>query len=179
MCETMTTPANCSKQCATCKEHHMERCGQAAAMSAIEQAREALALLIDSLPPGYCLPPAVAAYCANTDLQYRGPIEMHDLVSITERQLLFSKRTFGPGERTRGIVDHISNELLEIMQSKGKDLMEWIDVIILALDGAWREGFKPDEIARALHEKQTVNEGRKWPDWRKCDKSRAIEHIRN
>lgn len=93
------------------------------------------------------------------------------------RQYDFSMKTFGPEIRTEGLVDHICLELDEILDVDGKDLMEWIDVVILAFDGALRAGFTPQQISDALEAKQTINESRKWPDWRTADPSKAIEHI--
>ena len=93
------------------------------------------------------------------------------------RQRKWSHETFGPGDRAKGVIDHIRKELLEI-EADPKDLKEWIDVVILALDGAWRSGATPSEIIAALQTKQTKNENRKWPDWRTADPNKAIEHNR-
>jgi hypothetical protein len=101
-----------------------------------------------------------------------------DLISHIERQRDFSERTFGHGVRTQGVCDHIRKELAEI-EAKPHDLSEWIDVILLGLDGAWRAGYTPTEICEALAAKQRKNELRKWPDWRTADPSRAIEHDRS
>lgn len=100
-----------------------------------------------------------------------------DLLSHLKRQREFSERTFGPGDRTEGVVDHIRKELNEVL-SNPSDVNEWIDVVILALDGAWRIGAGPQEIIAALVAKQTKNEGRKWPDWRTAAPDKAIEHIK-
>lgn len=63
--------------------------------------------------------------------------------------------------------------------ARGKpSLSEWIDVAILALDGAWRAGYSPSEIISALVAKQTKNESRQWPDWRTAPTDKAIEHVR-
>lgn len=78
-----------------------------------------------------------------------------------KRQRCWSEATFGPGTRHNGVVDHIRKELLEI-----EAVMEWIDVAILALDGAWRSGATPEQIIMALVGKQIKNEGRTWPDWK-------------
>lgn len=99
-----------------------------------------------------------------------------DLVAHLRRQQAFSERTFGPGPRTAGIVDHIRRELHEI-EAAPLDLSEWIDVVILALDGAWRAGHAADEIAAALVAKQAKNERRAWPDWRTHPADKAIEHV--
>ena len=93
------------------------------------------------------------------------------------RQRAWSEQTFGPGERTVGIVDHIQKELAEILANPN-DLSEWINVIILALDGAWRIGYSPDDIITALVAKQAKNEARTWPDWREAELGKAIEHVR-
>ncbi|WP_263147765.1 DUF550 domain-containing protein [Pseudomonas sp. RIT-PI-AD] len=93
------------------------------------------------------------------------------------RQRDFSERTFGPGPRVAGVLDHIRKELLEIEENPG-DLTEWIDVVILALDGAWRTGATPSQIIEALVAKQEKNEARSWPDWRSVPVGCAIEHDR-
>lgn len=101
-----------------------------------------------------------------------------DLIAHLRRQHEWSERTFGPGHRTAGVIDHIRKELREIEESP-LDLSEWIDVAILALDGAWRSGASPEEIASALLTKQAKNEARTWPDWRTQRADKAIEHDRN
>jgi len=92
------------------------------------------------------------------------------------RQREWSLRTFGPG-RIQGVLDHIRKELEEI-EADPTDLLEWADIIILALDGAWRSGHLPQDIIDAVKAKLTINENRKWPDWRTFGSESAIEHIR-
>ena len=94
-----------------------------------------------------------------------------------EHQREWSRKTFGPGGRTAGVIDHIRSELVEIEEDPD-DLSEWADVIILAFDGAWRAGWDPAEIIDAVKAKQAKNEARKWPDWRTAEPDKAIEHIR-
>lgn len=100
-----------------------------------------------------------------------------DFEAHLARQHEWSERTFGPGMRTLGIIDHIQRELVEI-QDDPSDLNEWIDVVILALDGAWRCGASPSEIIAGIVAKQAKNEARSWPDWRTSDPNKAIEHKR-
>ena len=69
-------------------------------------------------------------------------------VTYLERHREWSRATFGPGTRAMGLVDHIRKELAEIEAAPG-DLGEWVDVIILAIDGAWRSGAKPADIIAA------------------------------
>lgn len=101
-----------------------------------------------------------------------------DLLRHLRRQREWSEATFGPGDRRKGIIDHIRKELIEVEHAP-KDVTEWIDVAILALDGAWRSGATPEQIIDALVAKQTKNEGRVWPDWRTQDENKAIEHDRS
>ena len=110
-----------------------------------------------------------------------------DLRQHLIRQMAFSHATFGPGERTAGVVDHIRKELIEVEEADG-DSAEWVDVVILALDGltrrlAYCNGDRSDpqrvaEIACNMIEgKQTRNEARDWPDWRTQSQTKAIEHL--
>jgi len=101
---------------------------------------------------------------------------MFCFASHLHRQREWSTKTFGPGTRAKGVVDHIRKELCEI-ESDPKDLTEWIDVVILALDGAWRSGASPEQIIGALVMKQTKNENRNWPDWRTMSEDQAICHV--
>ena len=111
-----------------------------------------------------------------------------DLKQHLIRQMAFSHATFGPGERTRGVIDHIRKELVEVEDAAGES-SEWVDVVILALDGltrrlAYCNGDRQDpatvaEIAcRMIEGKQSRNEGREWPDWRTAEPGKAIEHSR-
>lgn len=88
----------------------------------------------------------------------------------------WSAATFGPGGRPKGVVDHIRKELIEV-EDDPTDLGEWVDIIILAFDGAWRAGHEPQAIIDAVAAKQARNESRTWPDWRTQDPDRAIEHM--
>ncbi len=99
-------------------------------------------------------------------------------VAHLDRQREWSKKTFGPGPRTEGVLDHIAKELEEI-RAAPEDLGEWVDVIILAFDGAWRAGHASQDIINAIVVKQARNERRVWPDWREFSENQAIEHDRS
>lgn len=125
---------------------------------------------------------------------------MTDLEAHMTRQMVFSRATFGPGTRTEGVIDHIRKELVEIAESNGSP-EEWVDVVILALDGLTRSiwagrrlaqhtnapeagpySLTADQAAivavRKIIAKQAKNERRDWPDWRGAPADRAIEHVR-
>lgn len=93
------------------------------------------------------------------------------------RQRAWSFKTFGPGKRTKGIIDHMTKEFDEILEDP-TDVKEWVDLAILALDGAWRCGAEPQDILNHIRAKQLRNEDRVWPDWRLGSEDVAIEHDR-
>ena len=110
-----------------------------------------------------------------------------DLEAHLTRQVVFSRATFGPGERRAGVIDHIRKELAEVEAADG-EAAEWVDVVILALDGLTRRLWatmphdNADEVAstacRMIRGKQAKNERRDWPNWRNADLDKAIEHVR-
>ncbi len=129
-----------------------------------------------------------------------------DLRQHLLRQMAFSTATFGPGARHEGVSDHIRRELIEIKEAAtvegtfmfGDDraltaqahadmdaALEWVDVVILAMDGLTRSllaaNMSRDDAARhaciMISEKQARNEDRRWPDWRTADTSKALEHV--
>ncbi len=99
-----------------------------------------------------------------------------NLVNFIHAHRAWSLRTFGP-DHLEGVLDHIEEELEEI-KAQPDDLFEWVDLIFLAMDGAWRTGYSPIDIASAMVQKQQINMNRKWPDWRTADTSKGINHIR-
>lgn len=76
----------------------------------------------------------IDAYCTFVEA-----IRRINIQSLLEDQRRWSAATFGPGYRTAGILAHIRKELAEI-EADPHDLEEWIDVILLAIDGFWRHG---------------------------------------
>ncbi|ORE90489.1 hypothetical protein ATO13_22326 [Stappia sp. 22II-S9-Z10] len=108
------------------------------------------------------------------------------------RHMAFSRATFGPGSRTGGVIDHLRKEIEEVELSYGS-ADEWVDVVILAIDGLTRsigavlesrgEADPNAAVARyaveMIRAKQGRNELRDWPDWRTADTSKAIEHVRD
>ena len=97
------------------------------------------------------------------------------MTNYINNQQQWSLETFGPGARTKGLTKHIKKELQEIEQDP-TSVEEWVDVIILALDGAWRAGHESEEIVAALQEKQMINFIRTWPTPKSEDE--PTEHLR-
>lgn len=102
--------------------------------------------------------------------------------SYLARQVEFSAEAFGPGDRHEAILDHVRKELVEIEKSGGA-LDEWVDLVILALDGAWRRavanGERVSDVIDEIEVKLEINRRRTWPDWRTADPDKAIEHVRS
>lgn len=94
--------------------------------------------------------------------------------AVLERQKEWSERTIGPGARTLGLTRHIEKECQEIREAPG-DLSEWIDIIILGLDGFWRAGGAPEDLYRALDTKMTINQQRTYP---RVPEDQPSEHVR-
>lgn len=70
-----------------------------------------------------------------------------DLIAHLKRQFAFSEKAFGPSTSTEGIKKHILSELEEIKKDPS-DIYEWVDVLILAIDAARREGQTVEEVSK-------------------------------
>jgi hypothetical protein len=101
----------------------------------------------------------------------------YSLVSYIREHAEWSFKTFGPstGHDAERLCRHIEKELQEIRDNP-LDCEEWVDVIILAIDGALRSGHFPIVIANTLQWKQKKNMERTWsiPE----DLRTPIEHHR-
>jgi len=123
-----------------------------------------------------CQPIAISELLSTLESLQREAEET--LKTYYERQIEWSRQTFGPALRTKGIIDHIKKELGEI-EADPHDLSEWVDVVILAMDGFWRHGGNAGDLFKALIAKQQKNMARTWPDWRTMSEDSAIEHDRS
>lgn len=96
------------------------------------------------------------------------------------RHVEWGHATFGTpadGRGPLGPLDHLKKELGEIAHDPF-DQKEWIDAIILSIDGFLRAGGKLTMVLPMMLAKQQKNAGRDWPDWRGMDPNKAIEHVR-
>jgi len=99
----------------------------------------------------------------------------------------WQKKTFGPHNKSIGIVDYIRKELVEIEENPN-DLEEWIDLMFLSFGGAadtvkyHHPKLSTEEIVSvvlsAFKFKLKKNKARNWPDWRTAEPGKAIEHIK-
>ena len=93
--------------------------------------------------------------------------------ALADEKARWSTKTFGTGKRTRGLLEHLRRELAEIEQSPD-DLVEWVDVILLAMDGYQRHGGRT--LLEDLRKKHNINTWRTWPAPESED--HAAEHDR-
>ena len=107
------------------------------------------------------------------------------LVDILARHKNWSMTSHGPGRRTGGLLKHLRAELDEV-EADPTDPIEWIDVAILALDGAIRsgitddnpDGLDPATVVALMLSKWQTNLEREWPDWRQTGQDNPIMHIK-
>lgn len=98
-----------------------------------------------------------------------------DISHLVQHQKDWSSHEFGEGLLTERVLKHIEKEIAEV-RAKPEDLGEWIDIVLLALDGAWRTGASSLDIQQALVDKLAINEGRKWQ--KPADENEPFEHVR-
>lgn len=101
---------------------------------------------------------------------------------IIDKKLLnefrkWNLKTFGPGNRTSGTIDHIKRELIEIEENPF-DIYEWFDIIMLSINGAIRHGHSSQDIINAFHKKFEINKNRKWKNFEDVPEGEAITHIK-
>lgn len=105
-------------------------------------------------------------------------MEAASAAAFFDAKAAWSLETFGPGDRYAGVVAHIRKELAEV-EAKPADLEEWVDVVLLAMDGAWRSaGADGAAFVAALRAKDAKNRGRTWPDWRTLKPGDVSEHVK-
>ncbi len=97
--------------------------------------------------------------------------------TFMEDMIKWNLRTFGPGERLSGTVKHIKKELKEI-EKEPHDLIEWVDVILLAMNGAFRHGHSGQDIIEAIHKKVEINKNRVWANWEETPEGQPITHVK-
>lgn len=103
---------------------------------------------------------------------------LRGFAAFFDEKMVWSEKTFGPRDRYNGLIAHIRKELVEI-EAKPNDLEEWVDVVLLAMDGAWRSaGADGAAFVQALLLKQVKNVSRSWPDWRTLKPDQVLEHVR-
>lgn len=116
------------------------------------------------------------------DQSYQLLVRLADTNSINAELIddlyQWNTQAFGPGRRTSGIIDHIRQELDEINKSPG-DPEEWVDVLLLALNGLQRLDLSGHQIIQHIFAKIAKNARRQWPDWQTRDPEKAINHDRN
>jgi len=97
--------------------------------------------------------------------------------AIVQEQKIWAMKTFGEGMHTAGLLKHIGKECNEIHRAP-YDTEEWCDVLILAMEGAWRSGVSPKEVEAILKEKLRKIQLRSYPAATDRVDGEPIEHLR-
>lgn len=94
-------------------------------------------------------------------------------------QAIFSNKAFGPPyiRGPKGPIEHLEKEIQEV-KADYNNLEEYVDCFLLIIDAARRANFTDAEFMEACFNKLEKNSKRTWPDWRKVDPNKAIEHDR-
>ena len=121
--------------------------------------------------------PIIASRAAGSAAEAKEPAPRDFSVVATEFHK-WTLDTFGPAKRPAGQIDHIRKELLEI-EADPTNREEWIDVILIALDGLMRLGATAGDVVAEMDRKLAKNRARTWPDWRTAPPGAAIEHVRH
>lgn len=106
----------------------------------------------------------------NVDLSTLSPVWIDKLYD-------WSVEAYGPGKRATGILAHIRKELNEV-EAEPEDPEEWVDIILLALNGLQRLDLGGEKIIELIQHKVDKNKARSWPDWRTMDENTPIEHVK-
>lgn len=72
----------------------------------------------------------------------------------------FQSRVF-PESKTSATLAHLAREVEEL-RADPDDLSEFADVLILTLGAAAKQGFTPEQLLTAAHQKMDVNNLRRW-----------------
>ena len=103
----------------------------------------------------------------------------YDLHDHLDRQWEHAQRAFGPRVDVARNIAHIRKELREI-EHEPDSLEEWMDVALLAFDGALRaSGGDVGAVVSALDGKLEKNRARRWPDWRTVPPGAPIHHLKS
>ena len=103
------------------------------------------------------------------------PALRNGLRRYAEDQSVWSQQQFGPGRRTVGLTAHIVKECQEVREDPD-DAREWIDIIILAIEGFLRHGGKASDLGEMLEDKQRTNFERAWPA--AGPETEPVEHLK-
>lgn len=101
-----------------------------------------------------------------------------NLVGFLADIMGWQDETFGPHQSLGGVVDHAMKEMREI-KADPTDALEWIDLMTLCVSALRLMGKTADQAVATWIQKLAVLKARDWPDWRKADPDKAIEHVRD
>lgn len=104
---------------------------------------------------------------------------MNSIFNFLSDLARWSEKTFKPGRRTKGLIKHIEKELDEVRNAPNdyQRAEEWVDIAMLALDGAIRSlNGCPAMAEDVLRRKFLAVQLREWPE--QTSEDEPCEHVR-
>lgn len=94
-------------------------------------------------------------------------MDRFDFKTFVEKKMAHSYATW-PEQSLKGVLAHARKECDEIEQEINNpdglvDASEWVDLLLLSIDGAIRSGLSSSDLIRELERKHQINTLRKWP----------------
>lgn len=88
--------------------------------------------------------------------------QLFSFLNFVERKMEHSTKTW-PNQSLLGVLAHVRKECDEI-ECEPLDSEEWVDLILLGIDGACRSGLTPEGLIWTLQHKLDINLSREWPE---------------
>lgn len=89
--------------------------------------------------------------------------DLGNFAAFIDRKFAWSLDTFGMKVTIHGVLAHLRKEVDEAERNP-RDLEEWADVILLAIEGACRSHFTGEQLCRAIVKKHEKNTKRTWKE---------------
>jgi len=104
--------------------------------------------------------------------------EIKTFTDLVNRQRTWSTTQFGESVDLPRILNHITEATGDVEKEPAR-LHNWIDIVLLAMDGAWRAGHSPKEVVQAIQDVQVRNIMRDWQNPGDLPIGEPIKHIRS
>lgn len=118
-------------------------------------------------------PGIIEGFMDNVRVAVKGT-QKNVLQTLQDNVSEWSDATFGPGQRTEGMIAHLALEVQELKESP-ESIKEYADCFMLLIDVAGSVGFNMDDLVRATFDKLEVNKKRKWGP---TNEDGSVEHVR-
>lgn len=112
----------------------------------------------------------LTVYCANVE-----DVMSLDVLLMVKRE--WSLSVFGPDYTYGELLAHIRKEVAEVAANPN-DTTEWIDIILLAMDGYWRANDRTSRAQNLMRDLAAKVEENKYRQWERSAPGEPMEHKR-